>query len=139
MQVKQDEEQPKELKSFLDFELVDVAAPSENAGQSSARCLLTICTREMLLRAVRWGKNRPFFMDTTFGIARYKFSFLTILVMNDECHGVPVCWAFLPNEQEATIKRVLDVFRSALLAVEPSFTCSAFLTDDCSAEQNAAR
>jgi hypothetical protein len=93
----------------------------------------------MQRRALRWGHGRPFFMDTTFGIARYKFPFLTILVMNNECHGVPVCWAFLPNEKEATIARVLRAFKTALVELEPEFKCSAFVTDDCAAEQNAAR
>jgi hypothetical protein len=78
-------------------------------------------------------------MDTTFGIACYKFPFLTILVMNNECHGVPVCWAFLPNEKEATIARVLRAFKTALVELDPELKCSAFVTYDCADEQNAAR
>jgi hypothetical protein len=136
LQVKEDQAQPECDRRFLDFELV---ANDAQDGQPSARCFLVISTRDMLHRAIRWGNKRPFFMDTTFGIARYKFSFLTILVMNDHYHGVPVCWAFTPNEQEVTIKRVLTTFHSALVALAPDFQCSSFLTDDCIAEQNAAR
>jgi hypothetical protein len=74
-------------------------------------------------------------MDATFDIARYKLTFLTILVMNNHNYGIPVCWAFIPNEHEVTIKRVLTTFHSALVAVAPDFWCSSFLTDD-SASQN---
>jgi hypothetical protein len=90
-------------------------------------------------RALRWGHGRPFFLDITFGIARYKFPFLTILVMNNECHGVPVCWAFLPNKKEATSTRVLSACKTELVELDPEVTCSAFVTDDCAVEQNAAR
>jgi hypothetical protein len=72
----------------------------------------------MQRRALRWGHGRPFFMDTTFGIAHYKFPFLTILVMNNECHGVSVCWAFLPNEKEATIAGVLRAFKTELVELD---------------------
>jgi hypothetical protein len=136
LQVKDDHARPECDRRFLDFELVTNDAQD---GQPSARCFLVINTSDMLHRAIEWGKKRPFFMDTTFGIAQYRFSFLTISVMKDHYHGVLVCWAFTPNEEEVTINRVLTTFYSALVDLPPDFRCSSLLTDDCMAEQNAAR
>jgi hypothetical protein len=59
--------------------------------------------------------------------------------MNNQCHGVSMCWAFFSNEKEATVARVLRALQTALAELEPEFTCSAFVKDDCAAEQNAAR
>jgi hypothetical protein len=88
LQVKEDHARPECYSGFLGFELVTNDAQDD---QPSARCYLVISTRDVLHHPRGWGNKRPLFMDTTFGIARYKFSFLTILVMNDPFHGVPVC------------------------------------------------
>jgi hypothetical protein len=50
----------------------------------------------MLPAAVTLGYARPLFMDTTLAVNQYKFSFLSIIAMDD--HGLPVCWAITPDE-----------------------------------------
>jgi hypothetical protein len=46
-----------------------------------------------------------------------------------------VCWAFLPNEKQATIARVMPAFQTAVVELDPEFTCSALVIDNCAAEQ----
>jgi len=101
------------------------------------RLLLIVADHDMLQRARELAHQQPLFMDTTFAIVRYKLSFLTLLALDEEGRGEPVCWAFLPDEQETTITEVLRIWRGAVVVGMPHWEPSCFLTDDCDAEQNA--
>lgn len=100
---------------------------------------LLLADADMLKAAVQYGHGRPLFMDTTFAINRYKFSFLSILAMNHAGKGVPVGWAFLPDEQASTFTTVLSCWKARVQEEKADFEPSCFVTDDSDAEQAAVR
>jgi hypothetical protein len=108
-------------------------------GQPKAftKITMAMANQRMLQAAVQYGSKRPLFMDTTFAMNRYKFSFLSILAMDDHGHGLPVCWAIMPDEKLDTITAVLRAFKAAVLQIKRDWQPSCFLTDDCAAEQRA--
>lgn len=106
-------------------------------SDGETRMLLILADEDMLQRARVLADRQPLFMDTTFAVVRYKLSFLTLL--GEEGRGEPVCWAFLPDEQDSTITEASRIWRNAVIAEKPSWAPSCFLTDDCDAEQNAVR
>jgi hypothetical protein len=136
LQVKEGPARPKCNRRFLEFELL---ANDALDGQLLARCFLDISIIDLLHLALCSGNERPFFMVIAFCIARYKFSFLTNLDTNDHCHGVAACWPLTPSQQEVTINRVLTTFQCSQVALAPDHWCFSFWTDECIAEQNAAR
>ena len=107
--------------------------------QEYTQLTLVLADKRMLETACKYGHQRPFLMDTTFAMVKYKGSFLTILVLDHSYKVIPVCWAFLPDEKANTIIIVLTAFLSALRKYRPEIAPSCFLTDDCDAEQKAVR
>lgn len=142
MQVAEDVQKPVAERKVLyshfgedQIEEEDAAGNKTQRKYTSVTLLLADAT--MLQNAAEFGHARPLFMDTTFAINRYKFSFLSILAMDHEGKGVPVAWAVLPNEQTATITTILQEWKSRVQEQKPDFEPSCFITDDSDAEQAA--
>jgi hypothetical protein len=65
-------------------------------------------------------------MDKPFGIAWYKLSFSTILVMHDHYHGVPMCWPFI-REPPVPHQQASQSVQEAIDAVQHSTDARDFL------------
>lgn len=100
---------------------------------------LVMADKEMLQNACTHGHGKPLFMDTTFAMSKYQGSFLTVLAVDDSNRGIPICWAFVPDEKAETITAVLKALAEAVRKIKPDFQPSCFFTDDCEAEQIAVR
>ena len=142
LQCDEDAQLPKEKRKVLysKFEETTIPVPLEDGTtehRAHTKVTLVLADKRMISAAARYGHKNPLFMDTTFAINRYKFSFLSILAMDNADKGVPVCWAVLPDEQATTIAEVLQTFKDAVQAVKPDFEPSCFVTDDSDAEQKA--
>lgn len=143
VQCDQDKLKPKHKQRVLysDFQETLIAVPQEDGSteeRKHTRVTLILADKNMLQVARKYGQGRPLFMDTTFAINKYKFSFLSIMAMDNAQKGVPVLWGVLPDESAATIAAVLQVFKDAVEEEElPTFSPSCFMTDDSDAEQKA--
>lgn len=142
MQVAEDAKLPKHKRKVLysKFEETTILVPQEDGTQVEqvhTKVTLVMSDDTQLKAAGKYGHKRPLFMDTTFAINRYKFSFLSILALDNQGKGLPVCWAVLPDESAETIAAVLDAFKQAVEAEQPDFEPSCFVTDDSDAEQKA--
>ena len=130
-QFDEDQLKPAEKRVFLH------CAFEPTGDGDSTTFFAVFSSAQMLQTALKYGHNRPLFIDTTFAVSQYSFPFLTILAFDDHGHGVPVCWAVLPNEQEATFHRAISIFLHRIREISPGFTVSVGLCDDSDTEQNA--
>lgn len=143
-QVTEDAAKPKDEQQVLysRFEECEEEVLQED-GTSQLRkhtkVTLILADKDMLAAARKYGHKRPVFMDTTFAINKYKFPFLTCLAPDSTGRGVPLFWAFLPNEQAETFEQALGVFKEAVREKQPDWEPSCFMTDDSDAEQKAVR
>lgn len=143
-QVREDAQKAKELQRVLysNFDETVISVQSEDgttADRKHTKVTLVMANKAMLQVAAKHGHRQPLFMDTTFAINRYKFSFLSVLALDDSGKGVPCMWAVLPDEQAETIDKALRVFDVAVKAEQQDWEPSCFITDDSDAEQKAVR
>jgi hypothetical protein len=64
------------------------------ADNGHAKVLLVLADQDMLHRSAELGHGQPVFMDTTFSIVWYKMSFLTLIPLDEEGRGEPLCGHF---------------------------------------------
>jgi hypothetical protein len=75
-------------------------------------------------------------MDGTFGTNKWKFALTTIMVVNDQNHGVPVAFFVHSSQSADTIKRCLEALATRL---GDGFMPSVMVIDDAAAEIAAVR
>ena len=75
-------------------------------------------------------------MDGTFGTNKWKFALTTIMVVNDQNHGVPVAFFVHSSQSADTIKRCLEALANRL---GEDFRPSVMVIDDAAAEIAAVR
>ncbi len=75
-------------------------------------------------------------MDGTFGTNKYKFHLTTLMVIDDENHGVPVAFIIHSNASADTMVKALDAFAEAV-GVENR--PSVVIMDDAAAEISAVK
>lgn len=93
--------------------------------------------------ALRFGHDRPLFMDATHGTVKYGYKLVTVLVMDQMNKGVPVAWAILEHERTEDYTKFLRVLKEELLRKaaksEQEWQPSCMLTDDAEPEHAATR
>ena len=82
-----------------------------------------------------WQAGKTVLMDGTFGTNKWKFALTTIMVVNDQGHGVPVAFFVHSSQSAATIQSCLEALADRLGADRPS----VMVIDDAAAEIAAVR
>lgn len=61
--------------------------------------------------ALKWGKNRPLQLDSTFGCNAQKFPMFSIVAVDDSGRGIPLAFLITSREREELIQKFLKSFR----------------------------
>eukprot|EP00878_Enallax_costatus_P032652 GHUV01035902.1.p1 GENE.GHUV01035902.1~~GHUV01035902.1.p1 ORF type:complete len:322 (+),score=84.79 GHUV01035902.1:472-1437(+) len=111
------------------------------AGQvvQDAPFIIGVMTDHMTRQLALNGHGAAVILDTTHGLVKYMFPFLSMLVMDDWLQGVPGAWAMLSNEQEPTLMTFFDAVKGRVESLKPDWRPSCFIIDDCQAFANALR
>jgi hypothetical protein len=114
-----------------------------HAHLTTGDVLLVVATPQMMDAALRFGHDRPLFMDATHGTVKYGYKLVTVLVMDQMNKGVPVAWAIVEHERTVDYTKFLQVLKDEILRkaadADKEWQPSCMLTDDAEAEHAATR
>lgn len=114
-----------------------------HADLTPGQLRLVVATTQMTDACLRYGLDRPLFMDATHGTVKYGYKLVTILVLDQMGKGVPVAWGVLEHESAEDYTKLLEVVRDEVLRkaalAGKAWQPSCMLTDDAKAEHAATR
>eukprot|EP01018_Ginkgo_biloba_P003949 Gb_13991 [translate_table: standard] len=93
--------------------------------------------QSMTIRMVKFGKNNPIAINSTFGTNKLKYPLFTLIVFDTHQNGVTITWIISSRSSVNDIQNWMEKLQSRIHEIDRTWRPSDFMVDVVATEINA--